>query len=121
MQCIICNTVMDDASVTDTYKCPCCAHVYIDYQDDGLSYHQNEYRTNKHGNRTTGEVVDGKFTDRFHNARNGIMESELNSNIYKLIVRKLAIFVLIILLNMVMIMYIMETSMILTLTNHMIW
>lgn len=75
MQCVICDTTMNQASVTDTYKCPHCGHVYIDFKDDGLSYHRNEYRTNKHGNRTTGEVVDGKFTDKFHNVRKNIMSA----------------------------------------------
>jgi len=69
---------MHEASVKDVYKCPSCKHVFVDYQDDGLSYHRNEYRTNKHGNRTTGEVIDGKFTDKFHSVRHHIMKSRCN-------------------------------------------
>jgi hypothetical protein len=66
---------MNQASVPDSYKCSHCGHVYIDFKEDGLAYHRNEYRTNKHGNRTSNEIIDGKFTDQFHHVRKNIMSA----------------------------------------------
>lgn len=73
MDCPVCGNNMSVVK-TDIHKCDICSHVYVNYYDDGLLYHKNEYRTNNNGNRTGNEVVDGKFTSAFHKARKRIMD-----------------------------------------------
>ena len=42
MKCIICNS--DTTTIVkETYKCVKCSHIYVNYLNDGLDYHKNEY------------------------------------------------------------------------------
>jgi hypothetical protein len=78
MECPVCNSTATSI-YKKTYKCIECNHVYVDYPDDGLNYHKNEYRRNNHGTRGSHEIVNGLFTDSFHNFRKNICQARINS------------------------------------------
>jgi len=72
MECIICNGSLNRIQYK-VDRCTNCQHTYIRYDGDGLHYHKTLYRSEGHdGTRGGGEVVDGKFTDTFHQRRHGI-------------------------------------------------
>ena len=72
MNCPVCSSESMKSSSTDVYKCDDCKHTYVDFKGDGLEYHKDEYRKKDHGTRVSNEIVSGKFTNDFHNARDGI-------------------------------------------------
>jgi len=78
MNCIVCDESMDLIK-TDVHKCTECNHIFIDYKDNGLDYHKNEYRKNGQGNRTNSniEIVNGVFTNEFHKVRDRIMSKRV--------------------------------------------
>jgi len=55
----------------DVYICTECSHIYRDYAGDSLDYHTNCYR-DEEGFRGTGEIINGKITEQFHENRRGI-------------------------------------------------
>ena len=78
MQCKICNSDNNPEVKHKAYKCSDCGHVYINYTGDGIHYHKVLYRADgQEGSRGSGEVVDGKFTDKFHDRRNGICDNRV--------------------------------------------
>lgn len=78
MKCPVCNS--PSLSIYKKIdKCTECNHIYVDYPDDGLNYHKNEYRRNNHGTRGSHEIVNGLFTDSFHNFRKNICQARISS------------------------------------------
>lgn len=78
MDCVVCNGKMNLIQYK-VYKCSECQHTYIAYDGDGLHYHKVLYRSKGHdGTRTPGEIVDGKFTDKFHQKRLDICKRRMN-------------------------------------------
>ena len=82
--CPVCNVIKKfegpkgmSACAVDAYQCQTCAHIFIDYQGDGLNYHKEEYRNNNHGTRSDSEVEEGRLTKSFHEARRKICEARL--------------------------------------------
>jgi 2-polyprenyl-3-methyl-5-hydroxy-6-metoxy-1,4-benzoquinol methylase len=82
--CPVCNVIKKfrgsgrmSACAVDAHRCETCAHIFIDYQGDGLSYHKEEYRNNSHGTRSDFEIEEGRFTKSFHEARRKICEARL--------------------------------------------
>lgn len=72
MKCKICNTSNTSEIQNNVFKCSHCNHVYINYVGDGNHYHKVLYRSNGEGSRGLGEIVDGRFTESFHNRRDEI-------------------------------------------------
>jgi rubredoxin len=82
--CPVCNVIKKfrgsgrmSACAVDAHRCETCAHIFIDYQGDGLNYHKEEYRNNSHGTRSDFEIEEGRFTKSFHEARRKICEARL--------------------------------------------
>lgn len=78
MKCIICggNTNLIQYKVT---QCEDCKHTYIKYDGDGIHYHKSLYRSKgEEGRRDQTEVVDGVFTDKFHQRRDEICKKRIN-------------------------------------------
>ena len=81
IHCFVCDSRSPqiDKRLIDVYKCEKCGHIYINYQGDGLKYHQNEYRKNGHGtkfdtSKSSKEIDEyGIFTENFHKKREIIM------------------------------------------------
>lgn len=72
MACIICGGSLTQIKYK-VEKCNDCWHTYVRYDGDGLYYHKTLYRSAGHdGTRGGGEIVDGVFTDEFHNRRHNI-------------------------------------------------
>ena len=62
----------------DVYKCVQCAHIYRDYQEDLIKYHQTQYRKGGSATRKENEIgPDGNITQEFHNQRKWIVEGRL--------------------------------------------
>lgn len=78
MDCRVCNTEINKIGHKQ-YKCPNCLHTYIDYKEDGLTYHKELYRKGREGTRGGGEVRDGKFTKEFHARRQPIVNKRIKS------------------------------------------
>jgi len=55
----------------DIYICPECSHIYRDYTGDSIEYHTNCYR-DEEGFRGSGEILNGKITEQFHENRKGM-------------------------------------------------
>jgi len=78
MQCKICNSDNNPEIKHKVYKCSDCGHVYVNYTGDGIYYHKTLYRTQgQEGTRGDNEVVDGKFTQAFHDRRIPICEKRI--------------------------------------------
>ena len=75
--CPVCDLNRLKSIGTDVYKCDNCKHTYVDFKGDGLQYHKDEYRKNDNGTRTTDEISNGKFTEKFHNFRNDICKNRI--------------------------------------------
>ena len=60
----------------DVYICPECNHIYRDYTGDSLDYHTNCYR-DEEGFRGSGEIMNGKITEQFHENRKGICSNRV--------------------------------------------
>ena len=77
MACIICEGSLTEIQYK-VERCDNCHHNYIRYDGDGLYYHKTLYRSEGHdGTRGGGEVVDGVFTDQFHNRRHNICTNRI--------------------------------------------
>ena len=77
MACIICGGSLTEIQYK-VERCDNCHHNYIRYDGDGLYYHKTLYRSEGHdGTRGGGEVVDGVFTDQFHNRRHNICTNRI--------------------------------------------
>lgn len=73
MKCQVCHSENNPLIQHKVYKCNECFHTFINYTEDGIQYHKTLYRKpEQEGNRGSNEVVDGKFTDEFHNRRKHI-------------------------------------------------
>lgn len=78
MKCPVCQS-KTNILYRETYKCSKCSHIYVNYSDNGLDYHKNEYRKNNHGIRGNNEIINGTFTDHFHNFRKNICQKRIHA------------------------------------------
>jgi hypothetical protein len=78
MNCKVCNSSNNIEVQHKAHKCSNCSHVYINYTDDGILYHKSLYRSEgEEGNRGSGEVLNGRFTEQFHNRRENICNNRV--------------------------------------------
>lgn len=56
----------------NTWRCPNCEHIFVNYEESGLEFHKNEWRK-KHGGR--GGI---KFDKEFHKLRSVINKKRCN-------------------------------------------
>ena len=77
-KCVVCGSKSIVSAGGDVYECLDCSHKYVNYTGDGLNYHKNEYRNNNHGTRTTDEIDNGEFTQKFHDFRDEICKKRIN-------------------------------------------
>lgn len=76
MNCHCCNGKYNSIG-NNSLQCVDCKHIYVDYKEDGLQYHKDEYRK-KFGTRVENEIKDGKFTEVFHKVRKKICENRIS-------------------------------------------
>lgn len=78
--CLICGSENNSIIKHKTYKCSDCGHVFLAYSGDGILFHKELYRKGSNeGNRGSGEVINGRFTEVFHKRRNDMCNRRVDA------------------------------------------